>query len=391
MISYRYQALDNAGNRREGLRVARDEAVLVEFLHQRGWTPLSVEMHRSFRLRTRDHKKSLSRFFRNLHLFLKSDMDLVPALKQVADRTGDEQMKACVQTVVSDLEAGRSLGDSMRQCEPYFPVSAHRLCAVGERAGRLAETANELAFFYRTQHEFLDEIYNLLLYPLIVLSTGTVVLLFVLTYVLPRLRGLFRNQQTSLPWITRWLFTLSDFAQGWGGILLVVLLATGIYLGRRFFHTETGEQMASKILLNSTLYRKMKMSLFCMAMATSTRMDLKVTRALDLGKDVLGNPLLVQRMEKVKESVRSGQTLTDSLKNSGFTTLPLDSLTAGEQTGNLSEVFSVQAELLSEEVSDDLRRLVTLFEPALILAMTLFVGLVLLAVMWPIVNLTSAL
>ncbi len=391
MISYRYQALDNAGNRREGLRVARDEAVLVEFLHQRGWTPLSVEKHRSFRLRSRDHRKSLSRFFRNLHLFLKSAMDLVPALKQVADRTEDEQLKACVRTLVSDLEVGRSLGDSMRQCEPYFPVSAHRLCAVGERAGRLAETTRELASFYRTQDEFLDEVYNMLLYPVIVLSSGSVVLLFVLTYVLPRLRDLFRNQRASLPWITRWLFALSDFVQGWGGILLFGLVAASIYLGWRLLHTEAGEHMASKMLLKSDLYRKMKMSLFCVAMATSTRMGLKVTRALDLGKDVLGNPLLVQQMQRVKESVRSGQTLTDSLKNSGLTTLPLDSLAAGEQSGNLGEVFSFQAKLLSEEVRDDLQRLVSLFEPALILTMTLFVGGVLLAVMWPIVNMTAAL
>lgn len=390
MISYRFEALDSEGERHEGLRVARDEDALSRHLQERGLTPLTVEKRESFRRRPLRHRKQLARFFRNLELFLDSGMELVPALRQVADRVDDEQVRACVETVVQDLESGRSLGDSMASCEPFFPVAAHRLCAVGENTGELASASEQLAEFYRTQHDFGQQIYNLLLYPMIVLTVGVLVVAFLFTYVLPRLATLFEQQDAQLPWITRILLGGTWFFEGWGLLVIpgVLILVGG--LAWRAVRTPAGRRLVSRALLWSSLYRRIQGQLFCLAMAMATTVGLNISRALELGRDVLSNPVLKEQMDGVIQSVKSGQTLTDSLRAEGFDMLPLDSLAAGEQSGNLDRVFRFQAQLLAEEAEESLSRMMTVFEPVMILLLTTFVGFVLAAVMLPIIDMSTA-
>lgn len=390
MISYRYEALDSRGDRHEGLRVARDEDTLSRHLQEQGLTPLTVEKQQRFRLRPLRHRKRLARFFRNLELFLDSGMELVPALRQVADRVDDDRIRACVETVVHDLEAGRSLGDSMASCEPFFPREAHRLCAVGEQTGELTTACEQLASFYRTQYEFGDRVYNLLLYPMIVLTVGVLVVAFLFVYVLPRLSMLFQQQGADLPWMTRMLFGTAQFFRGWGLVVMPVAVAGvgwGVWWG---LQTPRGQHIKARVLLWSTVYRRIQGQLFCLAMAMATRVGLNISRALELGRDVLDNPILQERVEAVIQSVKSGQTLTDGLRGAGFDMLPLDSLAAGEKSGHLDRVFQFQARLLSEEAEESLTRLMTVFEPAMVLVLTLFVGFVLAAVMLPIVDMATA-
>jgi type II secretory pathway component PulF len=96
-------------------------------------------------------------------------------------------------------------------------------------------------------------------------------------------------------------------------------------------------------------------------------------------------------MNGVIEEVRRGHTLTDSLANHDFTLIPLDSLAAGEQSGNLEDVFRFHAELLEEEIDDQLSHLITIIEPLVVALMAVFVGLIMAAVMLPIFQMSSTL
>jgi len=119
-----------------------------------------------------------------------------------------------------------------------------------------------------------------------------------------------------------------------------------------------------------------------------TRVEMEITRALQLGRDVMGNETLKKKMDNVIEQVRQGHGLTDSLAEQGFTEIPLDSLKAGEESGNLEKTFQYQAELLNEDVNRRLNRLLTVIEPLMILFMALFVGIILVAVLLPIFSLS---
>lgn len=390
MISYQYEALDGNGNLRQGLRVAQDEETLQRFFNQQGLTPVSLQKQTSYWTRPVKKKAILSRFFRNLHLFLDSGMELLPALRQVKNRLDDDQIRACVDTAIDDLKNGRSFGDALKSCEPYFPVAAHRICSVGEQTGNLKQACEELADYFKSQNGFLRNLYNLLLYPLIVLGIGFLVLIFLFTFVVPRLKSLIPAEQ-SLPLLSRIVFSMTWFFEGWR-LLLGAGLLVGIVAG--FFmliRSDWGKQQFSKLLHRSKLYRKIRMQLFSLSMAMCTRVGLDMSRALTLARQVLGNPVMQERMSGVIEAVRRGHTLTDSLEEHDFTLIPLGSLAAGEQSGNLEEVFRFHAELLREEIDERLSRIVTIIEPMVVLLMAVFVGMIMAAVMLPIFQMSTSL
>lgn len=390
MLTYQYEALDGNGNLQTGLRVAQDEESLHRFFDQQGLTPVSLEKRSSFRVRPRKQMETLSRFFRNLKLFLSSGMELLPALQQVRNRIEGEQIQACVDTVIQDLKNGRSFGDSLRSCEPFFPVSAHRICAVGEQTGNLEEACEELAEYFQSQNEFLRNLFNLMLYPLIVMGVGVLVLTVLFAFVIPQLKTMIPEGQ-SLPWISQIVFGMSWFFQGWRLLLLGGLLGGLVAGGWALYRSSWGQRQFSQLLHRSTLYRKIRLQLFSLAMAMCTRVGLDMSRALTLGRQVLGNPIMQERMNGVIEEVRRGHTLTDSLANHDFTLIPLDSLAAGEQSGNLEDVFRFHAELLEEEIDDQLSQLITIIEPLVVALMAVFVGLIMAAVMLPIFQMSSTL
>ncbi|MFB6344172.1 MAG: type II secretion system F family protein [bacterium] len=390
MRSYRYEALDGNGNLTTGLRVAEDEDALHQYFQQQGLTPVSLQKQTSFWTRPIQKKSTLARFFRNLSLFLDSGMELLPALEQVSNRLEEKQIAACVETVIDDLKNGRSFGDALRSCEPYFPPSAHRICSVGEETGNLKEACEELSEYFESQNEFMKNIYSMMLYPFIVIGVGFIVLLFLVTTIVPRLRDLIPEDQ-SLPMISKIVFSASDMLQGWGLTIIgatFVGIASGAFL---LYRSEWGQRMTAKFLDSLTIYRKIKIQLFSLAMAMCTRVGLDMTRALSLGNQVLGNPYMQERMKGVIEDVRRGHTLTDSLSDHEFDLIPLDSLQAGEQSGNLESVFRFHATLLEEEIDESLSRLITYIEPLVTIIMASFVAAIMLAVMLPIMQLSSGL
>jgi type IV pilus assembly protein PilC len=179
--------------------------------------------------------------------------------------------------------------------------------------------------------------------------------------------------------------------QGWGfwAVVSGLLLApVGFYY---LYRTGPVQRLLSYLLNKSQLYKSIKTQLFCLAMGMSTRVGMEITRALKLSKQVLGDARLENKIERVIEQVRQGHSLTDSLGEQGFDSLPLDSLRAGEESGNLEEVFTFQADLLGEDISRQLDRLVTVIEPIVIFAMAFLVGLIMASVLLPIFSLTSSL
>lgn len=388
MISYRYEALDGNGNLTRGLRVAEDKEALRRFFDQQGLTPVSLKKQSSFRTRPIQQKATLARFFRNLSLFLDSGMELLPALEQVKDRLENDQIKACVETVIDDLKGGRSFGDSLKSCEPFFPASAHRICSVGEETGNLTEACQELAEYFQSQNNFLKDLYSLMLYPLLVVGVGVIVLIVLFSTIVPRLRQLIPEDQ-SLPVISQVVFSASDVFRGWSLALILGASAVVLAGGYVFYKSRRGRRLLDGILNSVPLYRKIKMQLFALAMAMCTRVGLDMSRALKLGNQVLGNRFMQERMQEVIEAVRRGHTLTDSLADHGFDLIPLDSLQAGEKSGNLEKVFRFHADLLEEEINESLSRTITYLEPIVTIVMAAFVAMIMFAVMLPILQLSS--
>lgn len=390
MDSFYYKAVDDEGSVSEGRRVARDRESLNDYLDQQGLTLVKLEHQSSYWLHPVNHKERLSRFFRNLYLFLKSGMELLPALELVKDRVDSDQTRACVETIVDDLKKGQSFGDALQSCDPFFPPAAHRICAVAEETGNLTEACDELAEYYNSQYEFFSDVYSMLLYPLIVLVVGFGITVFLFSFVVPRLKTVVPDDQ-SLPILSKVVFTLGDFMNG-AGFWIVLGTAVGVpFLLYWFYNTRWFKQLRNSLLTYSGLYRRIKAQLFCLSMAMSTRVGMEITRSLQLARDVLANPWLKNRMENVIEDVRQGQTLTDSLAEGGFDEFALDSLRAGEESGNLQEVFQYQAEMLSEDINRRLDRILTVVEPVVILIMALFVGVIMAAILLPIMNLSSGL
>jgi len=390
MRKFHYKALDGQGELVSGQRVSQNRSTLREFLREKGLTEVDVEDKGSLSPHPIEQKKTLSRFFRNMHIFLESGLDLVDSLNQVGDRVDDESLKTCIGTITADLKSGRSFGNALKACEPYIPQMAHRICAIGEESGNLPEACSELADFFRTQYDFLNKVYSMLLYPIVVVSMAVIVLFFIFYSVLPRVAIIFERSDAQLPFLTNVLLGISDLLTG-TSLYLILLGIGGLILGGYlFFSRPSGKQFLMTVLNKFSFYRRMNTQMFCLSMYLCTRVGMDITRSLQLSGAVFSDLPERDKINEAVDSVSSGHSLTESLRDTDIEFIPYDSLRAGEQSGNLQKVFQFQAELLQDEVREELNRLVNLIEPVIVVVLAVFVGLIVAGVMLPIFQVSSA-
>ncbi|MFB6356669.1 MAG: type II secretion system F family protein, partial [bacterium] len=376
MIHYEFRALDQSGDLIEEQRIAQNESRLRKQLEENGMTLVSVISKKRFSISPIQHNRILARFFHNMELFLASGMELISCLEQIKSRLDNAQFQSCVESLISNLKSGVSLRHSMEQCQPVIPESAARICGVAEETGYLEETFGELSDYYRSRYDFYNELYSTLLYPVLVVGVALVVLVFIMTFILPQLSTLFAQQDIALPAITRGMLLVSNLFQGmmlWVTLGTALTATVAIYW---FARSTYAHELVEKFAYHVPIYRKIKTQEFCLSMSMATAVNMDITRAMSMAADVVNHPRLAEQINDARHEVESGVPLTDALQDTQLEGLPYDTLSMGEQTGNLSDVFSFSSDLLNEEIEETLERRAQYIEPVVLFLLAIIVGFI---------------
>ena len=406
MPIYLYKATDSSGEIVSGSLEAEREKGVVAELHNMGFIPIRIALSKGGAKRFNvDISKQITSFFRgvsgkdilaftqDLSTLLESGLPIDRAFSILIDATEKENMKEMVGDILKSVQGGGYLSDAMAKHPKVFSKFYVNMVRAGEAGGVLESVLDRLGAFLESSQDLKDYIKSAMVYPLFLVFVGGASIIILLTFVIPKFSIIFSDMGQAIPFTTRFLLGLSEVLRTYWWVILGGLGAIFFFL-RRYLITEAGRLRLDRNKLSlpiaGELVKKIEVARFARTLGTLTKSGVPILHALVLVKDIIGNRVIAKSMEKVYERVKEGEKLSIPLSDSGvFPSLAIQMITVGEETGSLDSMLLRVAENYEKMVKDTVKRFISLLEPAMILAMGLVVGFVVISMLMAIFSMNE--
>ncbi len=377
--------------RRDGIFVTEFTEAAPEAVARAGASRFEVRLSNPFR---RVSPLDLALLTRQAATLIGAGIPLVEALGALTEQTENHRLKSVLGQVRDRVNEGTSLADALGQSE-VFPDLYVSMVRAGEAGGALERVLERLADYLESQVRLRNKVGSILIYPLVMLGFAMLVVGILVTVVLPQITELLLSLDQPLPFYTRWIIALSNFARsfwwaiGLGGVGIVFTLRTLVRTRRG---RDGWDRLRLRLPLVGRVVRLVAISRFTRTLSTLLAGGLPITRALDAARDVADNSVLGRAIDRARESITEGQSVAQPLRASGeFPPLVTHMIEVGERSGELEAMLSKVADTYDEQVETTVTRLTALLEPLLILVMVGIVIVIILATLVPLLNVTSSL
>ena len=405
MSLFQYKARDAQGQLREGTIEADTAAAVADDLFQRSMTPLSIEPS-SEQLPNQDALDVLNRYFsrpgrdelilfsRQMHSLTKAGIPIISGLNRLAESTSNKQMAEIINDIVDDLESGRELATAMAKYENIFGGLYISMIRIGEQSGRLDESFYKMYEYLERDENTLRNIKSAVRYPSFVLIAIGIAVAIIMTFVIPKFAAIYDSFKIDLPLATKIIIgTANFFSDYW--ILIFGAAVGGFFTLRHYINTPQGRlwwdekkmsfPIIGDIVLRGTLSR------FAGAFAMTYRSGMPITEGMNVVSLAVDNAWVGQKVQGMREGIERGESLTNvAITSRVFTSLVIQMIVVGEETGKLEDMLQEVTEFYEREVEYDVKRLSSLIEPLLTVAIGGLVLILALGVFLPMWDLVKA-
>ena len=406
MPAYSFEALNAQGATQKGLIDADTAKAARSMLRGRGLVPLAVEPAVSSNSGGRGsglnmtlwggrvfNATTLAVWTRQLAGLVSSGLPLERALSALAEEAEKDEQRRLVASLRAEVNAGASFATALGQHPREFSPIYTGVIAAGEQSGQLGTVLESLADDLETREALKNKLIGASLYPAIVTVVAIVIVVFLVSYVVPQVAGVFAGSKRALPFLTVVMLAISDFVRNYGWLMLglLVLAGVGLVLARRNDALRLRMDAAwLRLPLVGRLARGYNAARFAATLAMLAAAGVPILRALQTAAETLSNRSMRADALDALVLVREGAPLASALASKKRFP-PLVSMFArlGEQTGQLPVMLQRAAVQLGAEVQRRAMHLATILEPLLIVAMGVVVMLIVLAVLMPIIQLNQ--
>lgn len=398
MPQYRYRAKIGATKAVDGVVEAHTEKEAVEKIHAMGYIPIRIgevtdakakeasgaPARRVKRVRSRD----ITVFSRQLAGLLRAGVPILAAIDIIAGQSESAGIQEILGDVHSSVKAGVTLSSVLERYPRVFPPLFIAMIKTGEDSGHLPETLLRIAEYRTKQEELMSRIRMAMAYPALMAVVGAGTIVFMLTFVMPRLMGLFANMGQSLPLPTRILIGASDALRHWWWAIALVAVSI-VFILKRQAGTKTGAMALGlfklRLPLFGTLHLKASLARFARTMEVLIRSGIPILRAIEVATPVVGNEVLKSHLVRSYRELEQGGSFGKSLKGSTlFPPFMTNLLVVGEESGKLDEALAEVANAYEQETDEAVRMMSSLMEPLMILCMGSILGFMVVAMLLPI-------
>jgi general secretion pathway protein F len=332
---------------------------------------------------------------RQLATLLSSGLPLMDGLTVLVEQEENEGLKAALSTVRDSVREGASLAEALKDNPKAFSPFYINMVSAGEASGTLEITLDRLSDFLDEQVRFRGRMAAALAYPAFMTLIGASMLFFVFSFVMPRVVGMFEDTKQQLPLVTIALLGTVHFLSSYWWALLLFFGGAGYYF-RRYIHTPAGREAFDGRLLRlpvfGSLIRMIAVSRFTRTLGTLLESGVPTLAALDIVKNVVGNTVLANAVQRARENVREGEPIADPLRRSGlFPPVVVQMVSVGEKSGELEKMLLKISDSFERTVETRITGLMALLEPVIILMMGLIIGFIVIAIMLPMLEMSSGL
>ncbi len=395
MSTYAYTAVEGSGRQRKGVVEASDEQTAVSQLLSGGLFVVDIRPEEQSKAagvvshgRGRVSRSDVAIFTRRLADLSAAGLPLDRVLQVVGEQSESRALSEISEAARQEVRAGASVSQALAKYPKTFNAVYTETLRAGEASGQLPSVATRLADFLETEVTRRSQITAAMIYPLILSCTAIFVVVFLITFVVPRLSGVFHDLGSNLPVTTKILLGVADFVtQNW--MLIIGCIVGVVLVYRAWVKTEAGAFARDGLLLRlpmlGKIWLKATVSRFAHVLGTLVYGGVPILEALEIAGMSAGNKVFQHTSIKVAEDVREGRSIADSMRDAGsFPPVLVHMVAIGEETGDLPKMLSRVAGSLDFEVDNGMRRLTALVEPLIVLTMGTFVGFVVLSVLLPI-------
>ena len=405
MPAYSFEALDDQGNARKGVIDADTAKAARSLLRGQSLVPLAVTAvggnenedtpvgSRTLWASKVFNATNLAVWTRQLAGLVSSGLPLERALTALAEETEDLRQRNLVGALRAEVNAGSSFARALAQEPREFSDVYRAVIAAGEQGGDLGAVLERLADDLEERQALKSKLMGAALYPAIVTLIAVVIVIFLVSYVVPQVAGVFAGSNRTLPLLTRIMLGISEFVRSWGWWALALLVLAGFglkYALRSPAFRERFDAALLRLPVIGKLARGYNAARFASTLAMLSSAGVPILRALQAAGETLSNSAMRADAMDALVMVREGAPLATALaQKKRFPGLLSMFTRLGEQTGQLPVMLQRAARQLSLEVQRRSMALATILEPLLIVLMGLVVGVIVLAVLQPIIELNS--
>ena len=397
MKRFTYRAKEQGSGRPlKGTIQAESERMAGKLLLDRGYVPESLKEvgggigEKLNKVTAKDRITFTSQF----STLIGAGLPLAQSLRTVAEQTISKPMKAVIEEILVDVEAGRSLGDAFGKHPDVFNNVYMSLIRAGEVSGTLDTSLKRIARQEEKDAKIASSIKGAMAYPIIAFVVIIMVFIYMTVQVVPQVENLYISLDQKLPALTQALVNIKNFIFGFWWLVIILVGVLVVVLGQ-FKKTTPGIKMSATLKLNLPFVKGLFLLLYNSRFARISQILLStgvsVLDTLKISGESTNNILVQQSIERATEKVKSGRTLSESIKDQPYIMPLIPQMAAiGEQSGKMDEMLGKAAQVYEDELDEKIAAISTLIEPILMLALAGMAGVLVGGVLFPIYSLVNS-
>ncbi len=395
MPSYSYRSIAPDGSVSEGVMEARNEREVELLLKTGNAIPLNIREIRHGKSRDffsfRQAKGELQVFTTELHTLMSAGLPLDRSLNIVKSVTENKKMKEIVSDILKSIREGGSFSDALQKHPRVFSKLYINMVKAGETSGAMSMALEKLIEFLEASDELKNSVFSAMIYPVILVVTGIMSIIIMVTVVLPKFTQIFADMGTQLPASTQILVAVSNvLTQYWWVILLTM---TGLwFVLQSYTRTERGRYHWDrlKIKLMGDVILKLETARFCRTLGALLKSGVPLLQAVKNARDIIGNYAVSSALERVSGEIKEGKGISKPLSDANiFPELAMSMIRVGEETGRLEVMLLKVADSYEKSLKTSLKRFISILEPALILGMAFITGFIVISLLMAIFSITD--
>ncbi len=376
---------DSSALLRESLE---EQGFYVFGIRKKGWSLFGAE-----KSRTRLGGRQFLTFNQELLVLIRSGLPILKVLDTLVERTEPGGLRSVLEEVRTEVRGGAALSEAFARFPGQFPHLYIASIQAGERTGDLPVTLLRFVAYQKRVEAIKAKVKAALFYPALLSLMAGVVLVFLLTFVVPRFTQVYADAAMELPLLTRLLMGVASFFADYYLLLFLGAAALVAFL-RSAVKTERGrnafDQLRLQLPFFGGLARDYAVSSFCRTLSTILAGGIPIVSAFRMARGTLNNSVLERRALAAIKHVEEGAGFSPALeKMNFFPTIALRMISVGEQGGSLPDMLSDVSEYYEGLVEQRLEQLTSIIEPLIMMAMGVLIGVILLAMYIPIFQLAG--
>ncbi len=410
MPKFSYTAVDARGKQANGTVEANDQNDAIAQIRQLGFYPQRLDEAKETAATAavgadkkakvgkkggRVKPRILTIFTRQLATLIDAGLPLMRSLKTLAQQERNPVMRNTMTHLASSVESGSTFSEALSGHPNIFNKLYINMVKAGELGGVLEIVLTRLAEFQEKSEKIKGKVIAAMVYPLVVLVIATLILTFLLIFIVPKFQQIFTDALPgkSLPGITLFVIGCSNFLVSQWYIVLggIVVIIVGY---KAFASTPAGvvilDRIALRVPVFGDLISKTAIARFSRTLGTLISSGVPILQALNITRETAGNNVVANAIAKIHDSVKEGESVVGPMESSGvFPPMVTSMVQVGEETGQLPDMLVKVADVYEAEVDNVVTGLTSILEPIMIVMLAVIVGTIVIALFMPMVGLIT--